>query len=160
MGLKGLVLILDEAETIDQLWNIRSRLSAYTVLGRLFQMEFLWCVLGSTLRFDRTIQADLSNDVLANAVVSPDAKSFLHGWKREQYHIIEPPVINRQGARELAMAVTSLYQLAYRLASDNVAALGELCVEDWMRNPIRNPRRLIRLLVHRLDVTRGLDGPA
>jgi BREX system ATP-binding protein BrxC/D len=48
IGLKGLVLILDEAETIDQLWNIRSRLSAYHVLGRLFEMESLWCVLGST----------------------------------------------------------------------------------------------------------------
>jgi hypothetical protein len=160
MGLKGLILILDEAETIDQLWNIRSRLSAYAVLGRLFRMESLWCVLGSTFRFDRTIRADLSSGVLTNAVMSPDAMSFLQGWKREQYQIIEPPVINRQGARELAGAVTSLYQLAYRQVSSNVAALGERCVEDWMQNPVRNPRRLIRLLVHRLDVTRGLDGPA
>jgi hypothetical protein len=159
MGLKGLVLILDEAETIDQLWNIRSRQSAYAVLGRLFQMESLWCVLGSTLRFDRTIRADLSNNLLANTVVSPHAMSFLQGWQREQYQIIEPPVINRQRARELAGAVTSLYQLAYRHVNGNVA-LGERCVEDWMQNPVRNPRRLIRLLVHRLDVTRGLDGPA
>jgi hypothetical protein len=156
IGLKGLILILDEAETIDQLWNIRSRLSAYAVLGRLFQMQTLWCVLGSTLRFGRTIRFDLSNGVLTNAVVSPTAESFLQAWELEKYQIIEPPTINRHGAHELARAITSLYQSAYPQMSDG-ARVSDRCVEEWMRNPVRNPRRLIRLLVHRLDVDRALD---
>ena len=158
MGLKGLVLILDEAETIDQLWNIRSRLSAYHVLGSLFEMELLWCVLGSTFRFDRTIRSDISNDVLATAVMTPAAKSFLEGWRREQYKIMEPPAINRNGAQELAHTITSLYQTAYSHGGEN--GIRERCVDEWMRNPSRNPRRLIRLLVHRLDVSRNLAAAA
>jgi P-loop Domain of unknown function (DUF2791) len=154
IGLKGLVLILDEAETIDQLWNVRSRLSAYHVLGRLFEMESLWCVLGSTFRFDRTIRSDISNDVIATAVMTPAAKSFLQGWRREQYKIMEPPAINRNGADELAHTITSLYQTAYSHSGEN--GIRERCVDEWMRNPVRNPRRLIRLLVHRLDVSRRL----
>lgn len=153
IGLKGLVLMLDEAETIDQLWNIRSRLSAYAVLGRPFRIESLWCVLGSTHKFDQTIRSDLSNATLATT----DAATFLKGWEREEYQVVEPPVIGRQGARELAQAVTSLYQLAYHQVRTDTATLWERCVEDWMRNPIRNPRRLVRLLVHRLDVERDLD---
>lgn len=155
IGLKGLVLILDEAETIDQLWNIRSRLSAYHVLGRLFEMESLWCVLGSTFRFDRTIRSDIDSNVLSNAIMTPAAGSFLQGWRREQYKIVEPPRITRNGAHELANTITSLYQNAYSYVADG--SLHERCIDEWMRNPARNPRRLIRLLVHRLDVGRKLS---
>jgi hypothetical protein len=158
IGLKGLVLILDEAETIDQLWNIRSRLSAYHVLGRLFEMESLWCVLGSTFRFDRTVRSDVDNNVLSNGVITPAARSFLQGWRREKYKIIEPPVINRSGAHDLANTITSLYQIAYSYVADG--GIRERCVDEWMRNPVRNPRRLIRLLVHRLDVGRKLSRAA
>jgi hypothetical protein len=157
MGLKGLVLILDEAETIDQLWNVRSRLAAYAVLGRLFQMRSLWCVLGSTPRFDRTIRSDLSNGILSSAVITMEATRFLLGWDRGEYQVIEPPVIGRQGATDLAQMVASLYHLAYRHVSPNAAALCERCVEDWIRNPVRNPRRLVRLVIHRLDVMRALQ---
>jgi P-loop Domain of unknown function (DUF2791) len=156
IGLKGLVLILDEAETIDQLWNIRSRLSAYHVLGRLFEMESLWCVLGSTFRFDRTIRSDIASDALVTPVMSPAATSFLQGWRREQYKSIEPPAINRPGAHELSQTITSLYQTAYSCDGEN--GIRERCVDEWMQNPVRNPRRLIRLLVHRLDVSRKLVG--
>jgi hypothetical protein len=156
IGLKGLVLILDEAETIDQLWNIRSRLSAYTVLGRLFEMESLWCVLGSTLRFDRTIRSDIANDILGTSVIMKAASSFLRAWSREEYKILEPPAINRHRANELSMVITSLYQAAYSFTDEK--GVRELCVDEWMRNPARNPRRLIRLLVHRLDVNRKLAG--
>lgn len=157
VGLKGLILILDEAETIDQLWNVRSRLAAYAVLGHLFEMESLWCVLGSTLRFDRTIQGDISGGILADASVNADALRFLRGWKARKYRVIEPPVIDRRAAGQLAQAVSSLYRLAYSQLAENVEAVSAHCVEDWMRNPVRNPRRLVRLLVHRLDVMRNLD---
>ncbi|WP_316395216.1 BREX system ATP-binding domain-containing protein [Bradyrhizobium sp. 33ap4] len=157
IGLKGLILILDEAETIDQLWNVRSRLAAYAVLGQLFEMKSLWCVLGSTLRFDRTVQSDLSGGILADASVSADARRFLHGWKERSYRVVEPPMIDRGSAGELAKAVSSLYQLAYALLPGDVEAVSARCVEDWMRNPVRNPRRLVRLLVHRLDAMRKLD---
>ena len=158
IGLKGLVLILDEAETIDQLWNIRSRLSAYYVLGRLFEMESLWCVLGSTFRFDRTIRSDIDSGVLSNPVMSPAARNFLQGWRRDQYKIMEPPAINRSGAHDLANTITSLYQIAHSYVADS--GIRERCVDEWMRNPVRNPRRLIRLLIHSLDVGRKLSRAA
>jgi hypothetical protein len=157
VGLKGLILVLDEAETIDQLWNVRSRLAAYAVLGHLFEMEALWCVLGSTPRFDRTIQTDISRHILADASVNADARGFLRGWKARKYRVIEPPVIDRPAAGQLAQAVSSLYQLAYGQLAENVDVISAHCVEDWMRNPVRNPRRLVRLLVHRLDVMHNLD---
>lgn len=156
IGLKGLVLILDEAETIDQLWNIRSRLSAYHVLGRMFEMKSLWCVLGSTFRFDRTIRSDLARDVLGAATITPAARKFLQGWTNEQYRMMEPPAITRRRAQELALMITSLYQSAY--SSTDTDDIRERCLDEWMRNPVRNPRRLVRLLIHRLDVSRKLGG--
>jgi hypothetical protein len=71
---------------------------------------------------------------------------------------MEPPAIDRNGAHELAHTITSLYQTGYNHDGEN--GVRERCVDEWMRNPARNPRRLIRLLVHRLDVSRKLDGAA
>jgi len=70
---------------------------------------------------------------------------------------VEPPTFDRQLARVLASRVASLYADAYaceRVADDFVSS----CVEEWARNPSRDPRRLIRLLIHRLDCRRALAG--
>lgn len=69
---------------------------------------------------------------------------------------MEPPAINRNGAHELAHTITLLYETAYSYGGEN--GVRERCVDEWMRNPVRNPRRLIRLLIHRLDVSRKLAG--
>ena len=154
IGLKGLVLMLDEAETIDQLWNIRSRISAYHVLGSLFQMESLWCVLGTTMRYDRTITTDIDNDILSYDLGSAEASEFLKRWKSNRYQRFEPPKIDSRLARTLASAVASLYEAAYgRL--DRIETLIDSCLGEWSRNPSKNPRRLIRLLIHTFDLQRS-----
>ena len=53
------------------------------------------------------------------------------------------------------MRVTNLYSEAHDLPSvgdDFVSS----CVDDWAKNPSRDPRRLIRLAIHRLDYRREL----
>src|SRR5262249_8458494 len=111
VGQKGLVIVFDEAETIDQLWNIRSRLSAYSVLSRLCRMPAAWCVFGTTNRFDRSLETDLNNGACEAAGSQP--RDFLFRWQRREFATVEPPTMDTKSARSLARAVTSLYGVAY-----------------------------------------------
>ena len=142
MGFKGLVLIFDEAETIDQLWNVRSRVSAFHVLGSLFGMDAVWCVFGTTGRFDRTINTDIANGLSSCDLGSEEASNFLNGWQSNHYQRHKPPVIDARRAKTLGMSICSLYERAYGKV-DDLDNLLEKCLSDWQRNPARNPRRLI-----------------
>jgi hypothetical protein len=155
VGLRGLVLVLDEAETIDQLWNIRSRISGYSVMERIFQLDAVWCVLGTTMRFDNTIARDLENGILSHDFDSPEAEMFLKRWRKQQFQFFEPPTIDVRSARKLAGIICEFYEMAYGRIRD-VDGLAESCVAEWSSNPGRNPRRLIRLIIHRIDVRRAL----
>jgi hypothetical protein len=150
VGLGGLVLLFDEAETIDQLWNIRSRVSAYSVLGRLCRMPLIWCIFGVTERFDRRIKNDIEQGV--DHLVDDNAQWFLESWAKNRFAVINPPSMDLRSASQLAETVETIYDAAYSAVAKGVAAR---CVEEWARNPSRNPRRLIRLIVHHLDLARG-----
>jgi hypothetical protein len=155
VGLRGLVLLLDEAETIDQLWNARSRIAAYDVLGRLCRMDGVWCVFGTTLRFDRTIKRDIDAGFLQMDLGSSAATDFLKRWQKGLFQLFEPPTISVRDAGILARAIKSLYEGAYgelRGLDDQL----ERCLTDWRKNPGRNPRRLIRSLVDTCDSNRGV----
>lgn len=150
LGLGGLVLILDEAETIDQLWNVRSRSSAYATLGRLLREPAIWCVLGTTDRFDRTIERDLAVEV------GRDAAWFLGIWRRRAEGLTTPPKIDARNGRLLAERICALYEDAYGTVGD-IPGLVDGCVTEWARNPVRNPRRLLRSVVSALDRRRPLQ---
>ncbi len=155
VGLPGLVLTLDEAETIDQLWNVRSRLVAYEVLGRLTTMPGVWCVIGVTERFARTVEGDLARGLL-DATDSPQpARQFLRAWQDKAFDVIELPAIDRAMASTLARKVADLYHAAYPVSAVDRELVAH-CVRLWSQNPSRNPRRLIRLMVHHLDLGRML----
>jgi len=155
MGLGGLGLVFDEAETIDQLWNVRSRLTAYGVLGRLCKMKAVWCVFGVTKRFDQTIAYDLARDFAGHLPASPNAQSFLKSWSQGSFETVEPPEVDSRHARVLAKNIVRLYGEAYGTGGSG-DGLANQCVATWLENPGRNPRRLIRLLVHELDLRRPL----
>jgi bacteriophage exclusion system BrxC/D-like protein len=155
IGWKGLVLLFDEAETVDQLWNVRSRLSAYSVLDRLCGMRSMWCIFGVTDRFQRTVEGDLSYAAAHNLLESRSGQ-FLRHWRAGNFRIAEPPKVDGNGARRLARAVASLYGTAYE-QSQNSEGIIDRCLAEWKRNPMRNPRRLVRLLIHALDNSRALD---
>jgi hypothetical protein len=150
LGLGGLVLILDEAETIDQLWNVRSRSAAYGTLGRLLRVPAIWCVLGTTDRFDRTIERDLATEM------GGDAVRFLGVWRRRAEGLTTPPTIDDRRGRLLAERICALYEDAYGAVGD-VPGLVDGCVTEWGRNPVRNPRRLLRSVVSALDRRRSLE---
>lgn len=150
----GMVTVFDEVETIDQLSNYRSRLTAYSVLGRLCRMKAAWCILGITDRFDRSVEADCARGLADSPVASEDARWFLKSWARGALEVFEPPVIDLKLARELAWRVARLYEEAYGTGPTDERVL-ERCLSDWRSNPSRNPRRLIRLLVYRLDISRA-----
>jgi hypothetical protein len=156
VGAAGLVIVFDEAETIDQLWNVRSRASAYSVLGRLCRSKVLWCGFGITERFVRTIEADAARGLLGYSFLTGDAAWFLRSWQRSSFTMLEPPTVDVRAARALAATVVEIYKSAYNGEGAEKRNLAEQCVEEWAANPSRNPRRLIRLLIHRLDVARQL----
>ncbi len=155
LGLGGLVLLFDEAETIDQLWNVRSRLTAYSVLARLCQLPSVWCVFGITDRFRRTVEQDLARGVMSMSFATDEARWFLRSWDQGRFHIIDPPPVDAPTARELASVVANLYARAYSGAPAS-RELVESCIREWQGNPGRNLRRLIRLVIHRLDLHRPL----
>jgi len=150
---KKVVLLIDELETIDQLWNRRSRAAAYEALGRLTEMRGALCIFGITERFTSIVEYDLSDRI--RDVCSPAAIRFLSKWRKGDFEIMPPPTVNGNHVRTLANAVRSLYLTGY---SDCVATPQELqeCVSLWRANPQRNPRRLIRSLIHELDLSRPL----
>lgn len=153
-GLKGLVLLFDEAETLDQLWNVRSRLSAYSVLGRLCRTRNAWCVFGITERFERTLDQDIGY-AIADAELNTDSEYFLRMWRDRGFGLVEPPGIDSESARTLVGAIRSLYADAYGIGRIDEAII-ERCLDEWRQNPSRNPRRLVRALIHVLDASRPL----
>jgi P-loop Domain of unknown function (DUF2791) len=155
IGWKGLVLLFDETETVDQLWNVRSRLSAYSVLDRLCGMRGVWCIFGITDRFRRTVEGDFGY-AATNNLLESRAGHFLRHWRAGDFRIVEPPKIDGSGARTLARAVAALYGTAYEQRR-NSERIVDRCLAEWRRNPMRNPRRLVRLLIHTLDTGRALD---
>src|ERR1051326_2459268 len=155
MGIGGLALVFDEAETVDQLWNVRSRLTAYGVLGRFCKMTSVWCVYGITKRFNRTIAYDVGGGFASSLPAAPDAQWFLESWSDGFFDTVEPPEVDARQARVLARNVARVYDAAY--GADRLrAGLADECVNTWLQNPGRNPRRLIRLLVHHMDLGRPI----
>jgi hypothetical protein len=144
-----LVLELDELETLDQLWNSRSRKGAYEVLGRLIQMKYVLPIFAVTARFRSIVHQD--------ATLIPDlgaaALEFINGWQRKQYPLLCSTELNRDSALKLARRIESLYAQAYGTPSSR-AELAPV-VSEWSGLPTRSPRSLLRRVVHYLDVSRN-----
>jgi hypothetical protein len=153
LGFSGVVATFDEAETIDQLWNIRSRLVAYDVLGRLCSMRSFWPVFGITDRFVRVIDSDLKRYGTDAQIASDYAGRFLKLWSVKGYDVLEPPKIGTTEGHELVDKVVRVYAKAHSLGG--VDGVAKRCLDEWIRSPSRNPRGLIRLTVHRLDLCRS-----
>lgn len=102
-------------------------------------------------RFQRTVERDLGY-ASANNPLESRSEQFLRRWRAGTYEIVEPPKVDGKGAR----AVAALYGTVYeRLRNSEVII--DRCLTEWRRNPMRNPRRLVRLLIHTLDTSRALD---
>jgi hypothetical protein len=155
VGLGGLVVVFDEAETIEQLWDIRSRRGAYNVLGHLCRCQGLWAVFSITHRFERVIASDLAAGILNDGGIGSEGAWFLSAWSRRELPKVSPPSVDPTNAYDLAQRVSALYSSAYPKAPAD-KELVVRCVKEWTNNPTQNPRRLIRVLVHRLDAARAL----
>ena len=152
------VLLMDELETIDQLYNIRVRFSAYAVLHQLTQMRGVWPVLAITDRFLRTVDEDVQR-MKEVAFTNDEAKTFLRSWAKKEFEFLRPPEVDEQGAHALAREVTRFYHEAYASGASARDTTAQ-CVKLWSTNPGKNPRRLIRLVVNTLDTARPLSrGP-
>jgi hypothetical protein len=103
------------------------------------------------MRFDRTVARDLDDAITTNSL----AREFLATWRRGERRTVEPPTVDARNAQDLAAAIQLLYESAFAQVPDSESAV-ERCLSSWARNPSRNPRRLIRLLVDELDCRRPL----
>jgi hypothetical protein len=158
LGGGGLVIVLDEAETIDQLWNRLSRMGAYQTLGAFCRLDAVWAVFGVTERFDRSVDDDVERGMLSYAP-TVEASEFLRTWRARSYRVAASPAVDDQNAPELVRRIVDLYRSAYPGEEvDDTAAARAL--DGWRRNPSRNPRRLIRALIDALDESRPLPAPA
>jgi hypothetical protein len=146
----GLLVYFDEAETIDQLWNIKSRMIAYDVLARIARMPSVWAVFAITDRFLRIVNEDSSRNGGSAGWISSRLRSG-------SFSVVDPPCLNKALAIELAMTVADIYLRAHPISNFPRQKIHNW-VEEWGRNPSGNPRRLIRLIVNRMDLMRPLSG--
>jgi hypothetical protein len=144
----GLLIYFDEAETLDQLWNIQSRTIAYDVMVRIAKMPAVWAVFAITDRFLKIVKEDSLRCGGSAAWISS-------GLRSGNFPIFIPPRLDRDLALELASCVSAVYSKAYPVFSVSQDKIHRW-VEEWGRNPSGNPRRLIRLIVNRLDLLRPL----
>ncbi|MGC2745583.1 MAG: BREX system ATP-binding domain-containing protein [Candidatus Angelobacter sp.] len=153
IGAGGLIVELDELETVDQLWNSRSRLGAYSVLGRLMLMKNVLPVFATTVRFQRVVEFDIQEGAIERCNAS--GQEFLRGWKKRQYPILRSIEFGPEMARALVSRVIEVYQQAYPGLQDcpNPSAL----VDQWIASPARTIRKLIRRVVHSCDVLAHSD---
>lgn len=151
-GAKGTVLLFDELETIDQLWNRRSRATAYEALGGFVDAPSTWCVFGITERFLRIVREDARSDIYWK--VSPEGRRFLKIWREGEEELVAPPKVADEEALELATAVERMYRDAYPEIGDCSSAIRS-ALSDWSRNAARNPRRLVRAIVDVCDLARA-----
>lgn len=148
-GLSGLVLELDELETLEQLWNSRSRKGAYEVLGRLIQMKHVFPVFAVTPRFRSLVAQDFAS--LSD--FGNGALEFMNGWHRKQYPLLRSTELTQELALKLAHLVDDIYSEAYNHARSGIKVAQ--VVTEWNRMPTRSPRTLLRRVIHHLDIARN-----
>ena len=107
----GLVLLMDEVETVDQLWSYRSRTVAYSVMTRIARMHAVWSMFAVTQRFTRLVALD--GPRLGETTTSHDARSLLNSFADRTALVFDTPQLDRQRAMRLACAVAQLYHDAY-----------------------------------------------
>lgn len=155
MGYGGLVLALDEAEMLEQLWNYRSRVGAYSTLGYLVGMRSVLPVFAVTERFERQIQQDvISKAVMRDSCLTIPASQFLTKWRHGVFPRVSPTALTPQLAEVLVNRVVDLYGRTYGRPNGDLDTLGLL--KTWSASPTRNPRNLIRRTLHALDMGREM----
>ena len=143
------MLQFDELETMIQLWNIRSRRGAYRQLDRLIRSQNVWVVLASSPRLDYQLRTDLTSQALLG-------KEKMLIQRYQQLDVLETPAIDKPLALELMKRVEHLYRSAYDNGMINHEPLDGTIVQTWMQTASHDPRRLIRIIVERLDRSRRI----
>jgi len=144
----GFMALFDEVETIDQLWNYRSRMVAYAVISRLSSLRSVWPLFAITDRFTTLARSDYGR-------ATPAALTFLQQVVSSRLSVFRTPQLDQQRAWRIALGVANLYKEAHAAVHFSESQV-DAWVDEWGRNPSRNPRRLIRLVVNRLDLLRPL----
>ncbi|HEX3660160.1 MAG TPA: BREX system ATP-binding domain-containing protein [Acidobacteriaceae bacterium] len=149
----GILMLMDEVETIDQLWNHRSRAVAYSVMTSLSTMQPVWSIFAVTERFRTLVALDAARSHVDS--VSHHARWLSNALANGAIHTFDTPRLDGACASRLAAAITALYLEAYPQTSFSKDQI-QRCVDEWGKNPGRNPRKLIRAIVNRLDLARPL----
>ncbi|THD81653.1 MAG: hypothetical protein E7812_02200 [Phenylobacterium sp.] len=153
-GHGGLVVLGDELESLGQLWSSASRASAYNAMGSLLGVPSILWVFGAAGNFERMVAYDLDQGMRSSWRVKDAGRSFFGQWCAGDFRRLSPPLLGRDEAERLALAVAALYEVGYGLkdAGDGL----EVVIAAWVDDPARNPRRLARGLVEMLDGARDM----
>lgn len=153
-GFGGLVILGDELESLGQLWSSASRASAYNAMGSLFALPSVLWVLGAAGNFQRMVDFDIGQGMPTSWRLKNPGHSFFVRWSAGEFRRLSPPSLGRKEGDHLAGLIAELYEVGYgpdhRRVGDSLAAV----VRAWCEDPGRNPRRLARGIVEKLDQAR------
>lgn len=155
-GHGGMLLLGDEVESLDQLWNCVSRAGAYNWLGALTDLTNVGWIFGATRRFSRTIASDyVSVGIRAPGRIKTTGERFLDTWNCYGFVREELRALELEDGYRFAERLGEVYRVGYCINAPAQDLQG--VVHGWIADPARNPRLLARAVVEELDNLRPLS---
>jgi len=149
VGFGGLVLLLDEAENINQQYDIRGRRKSYDMLARFICHPNILPIMFITERLIYQVAEDYERGHGEGWYNwTPEAKAFVTSFL--EIEPVKPPVLTGQLAEKLVANMESLYSTAYSAETPGFSS--ESVLDHWRQTPTRSIRLLVRLTINELDL--------
>ncbi len=149
VGFGGLVLLLDEAENINQQYDIRGRRKSYDTLSRFIHHPNILPIMFVTDRLLYQVEEDYERGRREGwSNWTPEAKAFVTRFR--EIEPVKPPVLTDHLAQTLVTSIESLYETAYSSATPTFSTKSVL--DHWRQTPTRSIRLLVRLAINELDL--------
>ena len=149
IGMGGLVLLLDEAENINQQYDIRGRRKSYDTLARFMEHPHILPIMFVTDRLYYQVEEDYSRgEELDWDNWTPESEEFVTSFR--DLKPMRPPRLTDRTAEKLVSNIHGLYRTAYSSLPSHFSVQSVLT--HWRQTPTRSVRLLVRLTVNELDL--------
>jgi hypothetical protein len=149
IGMGGLVLLLDEAENINQQYDIRGRRKSYDTLARFMEHPHILPIMFVTDRLHYQVEEDCERGEEVDwDNWTLESEEFVTRFR--DLEPMRPPRLTDRTAEKLVSNIHGLYRTAYSSLPSHFSAQSVLT--HWRQTPTRSVRLLVRLTINELDL--------